>query len=55
MNDFIAPLPKHRISRVNALFTTKVVRRVQAPWECHEYKKVAGSSDAARTYDTTAV
>ncbi|WP_185836839.1 hypothetical protein [Streptomyces sp. WAC 06783] len=55
MNDFIPPSPKHRMSRVDKLFTTKVVRRVQAPWECHEYKKRAGSSDAAKTYDTTAL
>ncbi|WP_199930624.1 hypothetical protein [Streptomyces sp. CB02923] len=55
MNDFIPPSRKlHRMSRADKLFTTKAVRRVQAPWECHEYKKVAGSSDAAKTYDTTA-
>ncbi|WP_199931138.1 hypothetical protein [Streptomyces sp. CB02923] len=53
MDDF-SPPPK-RTTSFEKLFTTKATRRVQTPAECHEYKKVAGSSDGAKTYDTTAV
>lgn len=51
MNDFLPP-PK-RGNRVEKLFTTKVLRRIQSPAETHEYKKESGSSDGAMTYDTT--
>lgn len=46
--------PARRTTSFEKLFTTKAHRRVQTPGECHEYKKVAGSSDGAKTYDTTA-
>ncbi|MGW2597103.1 hypothetical protein ACX9I7_01055 [Streptomyces sp. L500] len=53
MNEF-APPPK-RGRTFEKLFATKANRRVQSPAETHEYKKKAGSSDGAKTYDTTAV
>jgi hypothetical protein len=37
------------------LFCSGPVRFVQSPEEAHDYKKVSGSSDGAKTYDTTAV
>lgn len=37
------------------LFTSHRRRFVQTPDEAHDYKKVAGSSDGAMTYDTAAV
>jgi hypothetical protein len=46
--------PPKRARRFERLFTTKVQRRVQSPAETHEYKKTSGSSDGAKTYDTTA-
>ncbi|MEU1673839.1 hypothetical protein ABZ752_17660 [Streptomyces roseifaciens] len=52
MDDFVPPA--RRTTSFEKLFTTKAHRRVQTPGECHEYKKVAGSSDGAKTYDTTA-
>ncbi|WP_267241721.1 hypothetical protein [Streptomyces sp. PR69] len=52
--DDLAP-PPVRTTSFESLFTTKAHRRVQTPAECHEYKKVSGSSDGAKTYDTTAV
>ncbi|MFB7496812.1 hypothetical protein ACFC09_19375 [Streptomyces sp. NPDC056161] len=52
MKEFVPP---PRIARhFEKLFITKVQRRVQSPAETHEYKKVSGSSDGAKTYDTTA-
>ncbi|MFK0296592.1 hypothetical protein ACIQU6_39825 [Streptomyces sp. NPDC090442] len=53
MQEFIPP-PK-RARRFERLFTTKAQRRLQSPAETHEYKKKSGSSDGAKTYDTTAV
>ncbi|GAB3170262.1 hypothetical protein GCM10027059_36390 [Myceligenerans halotolerans] len=38
-----------------ALFCSRPVRFVQSPQEAHDYKKISGSSDGAKTYDTTAV
>ncbi|MCC3767865.1 hypothetical protein [Streptomyces sp. UNOC14_S4] len=52
MNDFTPPVKRER--RFEKLFTTKANRRIQSPAETHEYKKTAGSSDGAKTYDTTA-
>ncbi|MEV4434470.1 hypothetical protein [Streptomyces sp. NPDC049585] len=52
MNEFTPPLRRAR--SFERLFTTKAHRRVQTPAETHEYKKTAGSSDGAKTYDTTA-
>ncbi|WP_176582934.1 hypothetical protein [Streptomyces marincola] len=52
MEDFTPPLK--RVRNVEKLFTTKAQRRVQSPAETHEYKKTSGSSDGAKTYDTTA-
>ncbi|MFD9861652.1 hypothetical protein [Streptomyces alboflavus] len=52
MDDFLPPLK--RTTSVEKLFTTKAHRRIQTPAECHEYKKTSGSSDGAKTYDTTA-
>ncbi|WP_177239952.1 hypothetical protein [Streptomyces monashensis] len=52
MDEFTPPPKRNR--RFGKLFTTKAHRRVQSPAETHEYKKVAGSSDGAKTYDTTA-
>ncbi|MGW0708245.1 hypothetical protein ACWD4G_20200 [Streptomyces sp. NPDC002643] len=52
MEEFTPP-PK-RVRRFETLFTTKAQRRIQSPAETHEYKKVSGSSDGAKTYDTTA-
>ncbi|MFF1717225.1 hypothetical protein [Streptomyces sp. NPDC058268] len=46
--------PAKRTTCTERLFTTKANRRVQTPGECHEYKKTSGSSDGAKTYDTTA-
>lgn len=36
------------------LFSSPARLVVQSPEQSHEYKKEAGSSDAAHTYDTTA-
>lgn len=52
-HDFTPPAPRRRT--FESLFTTKAVRRIQAPAESHEYKKSQGSSDGAHTYDTTTV
>ncbi|MFI9228658.1 hypothetical protein [Streptomyces rimosus] len=41
------------MSLVNALFTTKAVRRITAPRECR-IQEEGSSFDAAKTYDTTA-
>lgn len=46
--------PSPRARSLEKLFTAKARRRLQSPAETHEYKKVSGSSDGARTYDTTA-
>ncbi|WP_067452548.1 hypothetical protein [Actinomadura macra] len=43
------PLPS-----LDGLFVGTVRYAVQTPPERNEYKKSAGSSDGARTYDTTA-
>ncbi|WP_432253168.1 hypothetical protein [Streptomyces sp. HNM1019] len=53
MVEEFTPPPKRR-RRFEGLFTTTVQRRVQSPAETHEYKKTSGSSDGAKTYDTTA-
>jgi hypothetical protein len=37
------------------LFVTAAHYKIQTLAESHEYKKISGSSDAAMTYDTTAV
>ncbi|GAA0380855.1 hypothetical protein [Streptomyces blastmyceticus] len=50
-----SPPSSKRGNRIEKLFTTKVLRRVQPPAETHEYKKESGSSDGAMTYDTTKV
>lgn len=47
--------PPNRPCHFEGLFIGKARRRVQSPAETHEYKKVSGSSDGARTYDTTAI
>ncbi|MFE7313841.1 hypothetical protein ACFU7T_12140 [Streptomyces sp. NPDC057555] len=47
--------PPTRVRHFEKLFTTKAHRRLQSPAETHEYKKKSGSSDGAKTYDTTAV
>ncbi|MBH5335071.1 hypothetical protein IHE55_09790 [Streptomyces pactum] len=47
--------PPKRTTSFEKLFTTKAHRKVQTPAETHEYKKTSGSSDGAKTYDTTAV
>ncbi len=52
MNDFLAPRRPPR--SFESLFSTVPVIRIQDPAACHEYKKKAGSSDGAKTYDTTA-
>ncbi|MEV1009170.1 hypothetical protein [Streptomyces sp. NPDC049881] len=52
MEAFTPPLK--RVRHFEKLFTTKAQRRVQSPAETHEYKKTSGSSDGAKTYDTTA-
>jgi hypothetical protein len=52
VEDFTPP-PK-RARNFEKLFITKAHRRVQSPAETHEYKKTSGSSDGAKTYDTTA-
>ncbi|MEU2868525.1 hypothetical protein ABZ769_04880 [Streptomyces olivoreticuli] len=52
MNEFVPP-PK-RARSFERLFTTKAHQRVQTPSESYEYKKTSGSSDGAKTYDTTA-
>jgi hypothetical protein len=54
IHDFTPPPPR-RNRPYEHLFTTKAVRRVQAPAETHEYKKEQGSSDGSHTYDTTAI
>jgi hypothetical protein len=36
------------------LFIDIVRHFVQNPYECNDYKKTSGSSDGAKTYDTTA-
>jgi hypothetical protein len=53
MHDFQPPVKRAR--PFEKLFTTKAQYRVQAPAECHEYKKESGSSDGAMTYDTTKI
>lgn len=52
MDDFTPPPKRER--RFDRLFMTKANRRIQSPAETHEYKKTSGSSDGAKTYDTTA-
>jgi hypothetical protein len=37
------------------LFATAAHYQIQTLAESHEYKKISGSSDAAVTYDTTAI
>ncbi|WP_250279235.1 hypothetical protein [Frankia sp. Cppng1_Ct_nod] len=37
------------------LFVDKAWFKIQNLAETHEYKKAAGSSDGAKTYDTTAI
>ncbi|WP_129840959.1 hypothetical protein [Streptomyces sp. RFCAC02] len=53
MEDFTPPVK--RVRDFEKLFTSKARRRVQSPAETYEYKKTSGSSDGAKTYDTTAV
>jgi hypothetical protein len=52
-NDF-APPPRP-VTPVERIFVGVGRLVVQTPAQSHEYKKVAGSSDAAMTRDTTAV
>ncbi|UED84082.1 hypothetical protein [Streptomyces profundus] len=47
-------IPPKRARNFEKLFITTAQRRVQSPAETHEYKKNSGSSDGAKTYDTTA-
>ncbi|GAA2223136.1 hypothetical protein GCM10010413_15100 [Promicromonospora sukumoe] len=48
-------LPRKPDLGFETLFCSRSVRFVQSPEEAHDYKKVSGSSDGAKTYDTTAV
>lgn len=52
LEDFAPPQPP--VIGCEGLFASPAVRTVQSAAQSHEYKKHAGSSDAARTYDTTA-
>ncbi|MEV2277890.1 hypothetical protein AB0I72_20120 [Nocardiopsis sp. NPDC049922] len=52
MSDF---MPPPSAAPPTGLFTTAARSVVQSAEQSHEYKKCAGSSDAAHTYDTTAV
>jgi hypothetical protein len=54
MDDFQPPSDTAGRS-LEHLFVTRGRRRVSSPAESHEYKKISGSSDAAHTYDTTAI
>ncbi len=50
--DSFAP-PTSELPDTEALFVDIMRRFVQNPFECNDYKKTSGSSDAAKTYDTT--
>ncbi|MDE3725014.1 MULTISPECIES: hypothetical protein [Nocardiopsis] len=52
MSDF---MPPPSTAPPTGLFATAGRSVVQSAEQSHEYKKCAGSSDAAHTYDTTAV
>ncbi|KWX02636.1 hypothetical protein LI90_3679 [Carbonactinospora thermoautotrophica] len=53
MDDFLPP--QTPTASYEDLFVTETRHRIQSPAQSHEYKKKAGSSDAAKTYDTTAI
>ncbi|MFI0417732.1 hypothetical protein DP939_29505 [Spongiactinospora rosea] len=46
--------PDSQVPATGQLFTGKPTYVVQRPEIRNEYKKASGSSDGARTYDTTA-
>lgn len=47
--------PPAPVAPAESLFMGEAWYKIQSLAERHEYKKCAGSSDAAMTYDTTAV